>query len=197
MDIFINENKIDVTLENERTVGDVLHGLMQSCDEENATIVDIEIDGTAVNAGGIDAESQRPLQDVRTIKLRTVSAADIRSAMKELRTNFRELETAAGDIPTLLQSGRREESYDTIRRLANAVDGFCRTTTLSALFPEQFSAMRIDGKAPNAFFSEFAPILNEFCSALENNDIVMIGDLAEYEIKPRLAALALVTEELS
>ena len=36
------------------------------------------------------------------------------------------------------------------------------------------------------FFAEFSPILEDFEDALQNNDTVMLGDLSEYEICPRL-----------
>jgi hypothetical protein len=41
-----------------------------------------------------------------------------------------------------------------------------------------------------AFFPELAPLLKGFCEAMENNDIVLTGDLAEYEVKPRILAIA-------
>jgi hypothetical protein len=36
---------------------------------------------------------------------------------------------------------------------------------------------------------EFAGVLKEFLSAYETRDSVLIGDLAEYEVSPRLAEL--------
>ena len=36
------------------------------------------------------------------------------------------------------------------------------------------------------FFADFSPILKDFEDALQNNDTVMLGDLSEYEICPRL-----------
>ena len=40
------------------------------------------------------------------------------------------------------------------------------------------------------FFNDFSPILADFEEALKNNDQVMIGDLSEYEICPRLQAIS-------
>ena len=62
--------------------------------------------------------------------------------------------------------------------------------TLSALFPETYSKLLIDGKEIGTFFSEFAPVLSDFEKALETKDTVTVGDLAEYEISPRLDKLA-------
>ncbi len=42
----------------------------------------------------------------------------------------------------------------------------------------------------NEFFADFSPILIDFEQALQNNDTVLIGDLSEYEICPRLKAIS-------
>jgi hypothetical protein len=36
------------------------------------------------------------------------------------------------------------------------------------------------------FFADLTPVLSEFEEALKANDTVLVGDLAEYEICPRL-----------
>ena len=40
------------------------------------------------------------------------------------------------------------------------------------------------------------PIFNDLNGAMENGDTVLLGDLAEYEISPRLKALADAVREL-
>jgi hypothetical protein len=116
--------------------------------------------------------------------------------MKDLYDVFVELEQSVGDIPMQLQSGHRDESNKTIQHLANSIDSFCRVSVLAGLFPEQFAALNANGQTAD-LFKDFSPILNDFCKALEDNDIVMISDLAEYEIKPKIAAMAGLLEDLA
>ena len=196
MEIFINEQKIDITLDDERTVGDVLKGIEQNCALQNATIVGIEIDGESIGADEIDSQSAKLIEDVRELKLSAVAALDIVNSFKDLTQEFSHLEQELPQIPLRLQSGRREESFATIQHLADVMDAFCRLTSLCALFPAFFEAFKIAGKTPRDFFGELSPVLNDFCSALENNDIIMMGDLAEYEICPRISALAAAVKEL-
>jgi hypothetical protein len=40
------------------------------------------------------------------------------------------------------------------------------------------------------YIDEFSTALKELASAYENNDTVLVGDLAEYELSPRLLCLA-------
>ena len=45
MDLFVNGAKIDVTLEGERTIGDVLRSFEATCEENDAAVIGIYIDG--------------------------------------------------------------------------------------------------------------------------------------------------------
>jgi hypothetical protein len=190
MDIYINGNAVDVTLEGERTVGDVLKGIEQSCEAQNATIVEIEVDGRALGVNEIDAEAQKSIEETGTLKLRAVSARDIEEALAGLGAEFSRLEQELQNIPALMQGGKKGGAYQAINDFANAIDAFCHVAALSALFPGRFALAKIGRESPQEFFENFSPVLHDFCKALEDNDIVMIGDLAEYEIAPRISAIS-------
>jgi len=70
--------------------------------------------------------------------------------------------------------------------LADNIEVFCRTASLASLFPDTYSAIVVDGKQVSDFFADLTPVLSEFEEALKANDTVLVGDLAEYEICPRL-----------
>ena len=79
---------------------------------------------------------------------------------------------------------------DSIKKVADSIDNFCHIAALASLFPQDFGAVKIDGKQFSEFFADFSPILSDFEQALTNNDTVLIGDLSEYEICPRLKAIS-------
>jgi hypothetical protein len=172
-------------------------GSEQNCALQNATSVESEIDGESVPASARDIQSVKLIEDVREINLNTIAVSDITAALKNLSQEFSRLEQELPQIPPRLQSGRREESLATSQRRADVMDVFCRLTSLCALFPASFEAFKIDDKTPKDFFAGLSPVLNEFCLALENNDIVMMGDLAEYEICPRISALDAAVKDLT
>lgn len=66
---------------------------------------------------------------------------------------------------------------------------------MSALFPEVYSSIVIDGKSVTEFFEEFAPLAADFEQSLETKDTVTSGDLCEYEIAPRLELIAKAIED--
>ena len=92
-------------------------------------------------------------------------------------------------IPAALQNGHGNDARESIAELADAIDSFCHTTALASLFPEILDAVSVEGKKLADFISEFPPLLADFEQALAAQDTVQIGDLAEYEICPRLTAL--------
>ena len=99
------------------------------------------------------------------------------------------------NVPLALQTGKDNEANGDIKILANAVEDFCHTATFASLF-EEFSLIRVEEKPLSEFFADFSPILEDFEEALKTGDTVGIGDLAEYEICPRLKSLADALEEI-
>ena len=93
-------------------------------------------------------------------------------------------------IPVILQKGENKLAAESIAVLADSINQFCHLAALASLFPEDFTQTTIDGMNFNDFFKEFSPILLDYEQALQNNDTVMIGDLSEYEICPRLKSIS-------
>ena len=103
---------------------------------------------------------------------------------------FEELSNNMEEIPGKLQNNQKKEVSETINKLADSVDQFSHLAALASLFPETFSQKNIEGKNLKEFFTDFSSILLDFENALKNDDTVLIGDLAEYEICPRLKSIS-------
>jgi hypothetical protein len=196
MQFFINDEEIDVTLENEKNAGDILRGFEAELEESGATIINIELNGNTIPAEEIDSLSLIPINEVEILKLTVLAQSDIMRSFKEISTTFREFAPKLEDIPVLLQTGKDNQVHALVKKFADTFDSFCRTVTLSSLFPEEFCSMTIAGQDISSFLAEFSPILADFETALTDHDTVLIGDLAEYEIMPRLLAIAESGERL-
>ncbi len=190
MNVTVNGNAVDITLEDERTVGDVLRGLETAFAQNNATTIGITLNGTSISADAFDAAAQTPLADDTAIDVTVVSEDDIKTAFAAEAETSRVIAAKLEQIPVQLQSGKDKDANAIISQLADLVDSVCHTASLAALFPSVFEKLSIAGKSVSEFFAEFSDILNNFRQALEDKDNVLIGDLAEYEISPRLTALA-------
>lgn len=190
MEFYVNGEKIDITLENEKTVSDVLKSFEEEAAKNDATTIGIKINGESVPAGDFEKVVGQELKNDTKIELNVLSKGNLLDRLATSKARFDELSTKMSDVPVALQSGKDKEANTMIAVLADAIDEFCHTATLCALFPELYNALVIDGKSITEFFEEFAPIVADFEQSLESKDTVTSGDLCEYEIAPRLISIA-------
>ena len=190
MEIYLNEQKLDITLEDEKTVGDVLRSFEQTAAQNKCATVGIKIDGKQIEAQDFDKAAGQPIESASRIDLTVVSEDAVADAFKNAAGDIKDTVELLTQIPAQLQSGGDSKARASIARLADVVDNFCHIIALSTLFPERFAAIKIDDKNLSAFFEDFMPVFNDLNGALSSGDTVTLGDLAEYEISPRLTALA-------
>lgn len=190
MDFYVNGEKIDVKLEDEKTIGDVLKSFEVTCEENNAAVIGISINGKTITADIFDEESKKELSENTKFEFSIINVETIKDSFASLANLFNELSTKMEEVPVLLQKNETKLASESITKLADSINHFCHLAALASLFPETFTNTTIDGMNFNDFFKDFSPILADFEQALQNNDTVMIGDLAEYEICPRLQKIS-------
>ena len=183
----VNGQPVDVTLEDEKTVGDVLKSFEDAISQNDATTVGIVLDGVTVSPDAFDEILGKELEDKTSLELTVLSKGEIISALKDISAKMSAL--SLGEIPVLLQAGKDKEAAALIDSLATECDAFFHTATMSSLFPDVYGKPEIDGTDFLGFFKDFLQILSDFKDAMEGNDTVTVGDLAEYEIGPRLKAV--------
>ncbi len=190
MDFFVNDEKLDITLQGEKTIGDILKAFEISCEENNLATIGIIIDGKNIAADEFDKIQNQELKDDTKIEVTVISEAAIKDSFAMSAKEIQEVIELLKNIPVEMQSGKDASAKQTIIRLSDVMNVFCNTVTWSSLFPQTFENIKIGELSLSQFLSDFAPILKDFSDALENSDSVLIGDLAEYEISPRLELLA-------
>lgn len=195
MELFVNGEKIDITLEDEKTVGEVLKSFEKEAEKSEATTIGIFLNGKKILADDFDEASKTPLEENTKIELTVLSKQDVIDSLEKSKEKFSLLAQKLPEVPVALQGGKDKEANTVIAELAEAIDDFCHTAALSALFPEVYSSIVIDGKSVTDFFEEFAPIAADFEQSLETKDTVTSGDLCEYEIAPRLELIAKAIED--
>ncbi len=187
MRLNVNGQDIDVTLEDEKTVGDVLKSFETAASENEATTVRIVLDGEAVSPDRFDEILDRPLEDKTSLELTVLTKGQLIDSLKDVSERIGRL--SLEDIPVLLQGGKDKEAAAIIDSLASDCNAFFHTASMASLFPELYGKLAIDGADFMDFFKDFLSILSDFKDAMEGNDTVTVGDLAEYEIEPRLKAV--------
>ena len=193
---FINGEPVEVQLEGESTVGDVLKSFEMTCEENQAAVIGITVDGVQITSESFDSEAAKPLGKDSKFEFSVVTKDSIKQAFTGLASLFSELSSQMEEVPAALQGGKNEDVSKSIAKVAESIDNLCHVAALASLFPQDFNDTKIDGKQFSDFFQDFSPILLDFEQALKNNDTVLIGDLSEYEICPRLKAISAALEKI-
>ena len=196
IEFYINNQPVDVLLENEQTVGDVLRSFEATCEENEAAVIGITVDGQAITAELFDEESKKTLGKDTKFEFSIVTKNDIKASFEKLSELFDALAAQMESVPVALQSGKNLEVSESIKKLADSIDQFCHIATLASLFPDTFNPEKLKGLDFKVFFEDFSPILKDFEDALQNNDTVMLGDLSEYEICPRLKEISKALKQM-
>ncbi|OHD20389.1 MAG: hypothetical protein A2Y38_26390 [Spirochaetes bacterium GWB1_59_5] len=106
-------------------------------------------------------------------------------AMMAAARLFDAIKEDLSEVPVRLQTGKDAEA---MRTMVLAVELINKTVRIMPEFVRASSSVPLDigGTAMPEFYSALNGVLRELAQAFENKDGVLIGDLAEYEIRPRL-----------
>jgi hypothetical protein len=129
-------------------------------------------------------------------------AALVEERLRELRDPLRELGGMESlvegmakrleDLPLDIQTGKDGRAAETVQLFSNIAEKLFRIFSLLKLEGIITDTLRIDAVpgeiSLNAFINDFSAALKELLAAYEVKDAVLVGDLAEYELAPRLRA---------
>jgi hypothetical protein len=181
MDIEINGERLDAQIDTEKTLGDVLVALEAELSGVGAAVIGVEVNGDAV--ADVAAAARMPLDEVTTVNVRAVTADELKAVLLAEKPEVEDIAKSLENLSVLLQSGKQKEADALIQKTSGEIQNLAGLVKFTSLFPDRFTALQ-------DFFRDFTPLLSDFCTAIEDQDIVGIGDLGEYEIKPKLDALA-------
>ncbi len=197
IEIYINGAKIDAVLDTERTAGDIFKSITEECEAHQAAVISVAVDNETIPADRIDDVSAKPLESISRFDFTTVTKDDVKTLLAGYAEEFSRIASEIENISVMLQSGKDKAASEIIQSFADTASRFCQSVSLTALFDDMYQACTIDGVSVNDFFSSFSSILSDFESALAAKDTVMIGDLAEYEIKPRIDSICSMIRSVS
>ena len=263
MNITINKRPADITLDTEKTLGDVLTGIEQWIASSGNRILGVSVDGADMgdalssslnrdigeiknldvlvsfweelaaealddlhktcamylnaafeDRGGIkDAWEgsaaarflRTEIQDMHNLAELTFSgeglsprdlAAVAEERLREIGDPVREicgaepmvLDTAARmeELSLDIQTGKDERAAETMQRFSALGEKLFRLFSILKVKGLSLDSFVIDNRSARFFVEEFNAALKELSAAYENRDTVLVGDLTEYELAPRL-----------
>ncbi|MDR0639760.1 MAG: hypothetical protein LBG27_12820 [Spirochaetaceae bacterium] len=261
MTIYIDGNALDVTLENEQTVGDLFASLETWLSQTGFRCTAFALDGKNIHAGEVEKAFSTGIDDVARIDIQTTSVAQLyadtlldtaffltqysgvdtgengkdeivrawnesggRSFLfenypgfakkiddylvreqgdgaklgEEIAERLREITDPKAALLSMkekiygitvrlevlslnMQMGKDREATETVYDFSEIAEKLFRIIQLMPL--------AVGGTEDVNFFEEFTGVLKEFFHAYQAQDSVLAGDLAEYEVSPRLLEL--------
>jgi hypothetical protein len=116
--------------------------------------------------------------------------------IKLLRPLAEDIAKRLEDLPLDMQTGKDSKAAETITIFSSLVEKIFRLIFLFKYFKTDIDTIEVpsmDGPGNQTlkdYIGEFSAALKELISASENKDTVLVGDLAEYELAPRLRSLS-------
>jgi len=164
-------------------------GLIRSWNESPAaTFLAEDIPDLAILAGrALAGDGIAPAELAGLVGDRARELRDPRAALEAAADGIDETAERLEAMPLDLQSGRDSRAAETMRRFAHQSERLFRI--LGEARAGSIPITEIDGTPTREFMAAFRGALDELRTAYDNRDAVLAGDLAEYEMAPRLRAL--------
>jgi hypothetical protein len=259
MNIYIDGNALDVTLEAEQTVGDLFVSLEKWLSDTGFRFAAFELDGKSIHASEVEKAFATNLCDVARIDVKTASITQLyaealldtafflkkystvdvnekenianewqasdgrsfllkdhpvfahkiddcffqgkgdgdklseeiverlheiinpRAALLSMKENVYDITARLEVLSLNMQTGKDREATETVYTFSQTAEKLFR---IIWLIPDVANDPEY-----RTFFEEFTGVLKEFFAAYQAQDSVLTGDLAEYEVSPRLFEL--------
>ena len=93
------------------------------------------------------------------------------------------------ELPLDIQTGKDARAAETVRTFSGVAEKVFRVFDVLKTKGFPVGEITVENMSLTAYIAEFSTALRELLAAYEQHDTVMVGDLAEYEMAPRLRSL--------
>jgi hypothetical protein len=93
------------------------------------------------------------------------------------------------ELPLDIQTGKDARAAETVRTFSGVAEKVFRVFDVLKTEGFPVGEITVENMSLTAYMAEFSTALRELLAAYEQHDTVLIGDLAEYEMAPRLRSL--------
>ena len=177
-----------LSVEPDALLGTLLERVDADLTARERMIVSVSVDGIEVSPEQLGEESVRSIDGVQSVHVRSEPTAALAdrdlSAVKE---RLPELSQTVREVAALFHEGKTDEGLDGCKRAAERwieiVSSERRVADVLQLNLDEFD---VDDKPISAHHAELNQFLQEALRAMERDDYVLLGDLFEHELAPRL-----------
>ncbi len=190
MKVVLDDHSLDITVKEDTNLEQLLIAIQEQLRKQGSSklVVDVRIDGEEVFNSQNDM-SLISLDGVDRVDITTDNViATAEKGLNAIRKQLPQLADAMSNIASLLQEGRREEALDTFSQVCNDWRKIIQFfDSLSTVFQLDYNSISVNGKTFDAINAELLGLLGDTKTAISNDDLVMLSDLVEYELAPKMS----------
>ena len=132
------------------------------------------------------------------VSFRLQELQDPRAALETLSEDLKICIEEISEISILLQTGKDRQAMDTMVRFSELSQSLVRlVASVLANSADPGKQVTVGGRGLQDFYRDLNRILTELLEAFHAKDSVLIGDLMEYEVAPRLEQLRTFLQEVA
>jgi len=115
-------------------------------------------------------------------------AAGILRELKESKEELLKLSKELEDISIRMQTGNEYEAMESLQECTRTLENiFGMLKKAQNFFNLNYSRIKVEKEDVAGKIEEIKDILSEVVTAFENNDLVLLADLLEYELSPLMS----------
>lgn len=188
MEVIANGQQIPFTLSEEKTLKDVVETLLLLSSQANRLIIECKVNEKPVSLMDRTGFEDILVDTIEKIELRVENKTiRVLESLDEIERLYPIIINSFTEVADTLIAGQKHkamtafsESLNNWRKIIN----FLRV--IEASYKLNFETIEVNGRKIDDINADLYIVLSEIKKAIENEDLVTIGDLVEYELKEKL-----------
>lgn len=195
-ELYIDDNLIEYEdTDNNSTIGDFLKEVESQIFDVKQLIVAVEVDGTPA----LDIHSKEllssPVGEHKEIKLSTAPLKILLDeGIKVCNQYIPHIKGGVAVIIETLRAGKTEDAFKLTPGLFDSLNEFVGTLAVINSNVNLFD-LTLFKESPVEYYESLVSNLTEVLTAKDADDIILVGDLLEYEIMPIIISLEKILSE--
>jgi len=174
-----------------RTPADMMEALTwvsEWLDKQKRSIVSVSVDGEPIDSTRlVEVLGGKPLNAVQRLEIESIGNSQlVKDALAELESVLPELPSVCRELARIFQGTEPQSGYEPFQQLAGIwshIKG--QQFMIANALGIDINAMDFKGRPLATSHDELNTFLSEAAGALESGDLILLGDLLEYELAPR------------
>jgi hypothetical protein len=188
MQVIANGQQIPFSLTDEKSLKDVIETLLLLTNQANRLVIECKVNNEPISLLDRTNLHDIPVDEIETVELSVENKTTrVIESLDEIERLFPIIINSFSEVSDTLIAGQKHKALTAFTQsLGNwrKIINFLRV--IEASYKLNFDEIEVNGRKVDDLNNDLFNILNEIKKAIENEDLVTIGDLVEYELKDKL-----------